>query len=182
VARRQYRCTHGYLLFCISLVLTAMGSAYYHLAPDDTRQVWDRLPIALACVALLLDAWEAGSGRQHMPSTLVSMGVAVASVAWWWYGNQSGNGDLRPYLLLQVLPLLLVPLLQWAFRRPVVERCAFAVAIACYVAAKMLELADHAVLQALAVVSGHTLKHVFASIGAAIIIVFRRPSEMKSPL
>ncbi|MDM5181921.1 hypothetical protein PO883_32625 [Massilia sp. DJPM01] len=38
----------GFLL----IGLTAFGSSWYHLAPDDTRLVWDRLPIALACVSL----------------------------------------------------------------------------------------------------------------------------------
>ena len=43
----------GYRLFLIGLLLTAFGSAYYHLAPDNIRLVWDRLPIALACGGLL---------------------------------------------------------------------------------------------------------------------------------
>ena len=43
----------GYALFVISLLLTAIGSAFYHLAPDDSRLVWDRIPIALACAGLL---------------------------------------------------------------------------------------------------------------------------------
>src|SRR4051812_18029238 len=36
----------GYCLFLVTLILTAAGSSYYHLAPDDARLVWDRLPIA----------------------------------------------------------------------------------------------------------------------------------------
>ena len=43
----------GYLLFLIALVLTAVGSSFYHLHPDNSRLVWDRLPIALACAGLL---------------------------------------------------------------------------------------------------------------------------------
>jgi hypothetical protein len=36
----------GYRLFLIGLLLTAFGSAFYHLAPDNVRLIWDRLPIA----------------------------------------------------------------------------------------------------------------------------------------
>ena len=43
----------GYRLFLIGLMLTALGSAFFHLAPDNQRLVWDRLPIALACAGLL---------------------------------------------------------------------------------------------------------------------------------
>src|SRR5689334_4133704 len=32
----------------IGLVLTSMGSAYYHLAPDNQRLVFDRLPMIIA--------------------------------------------------------------------------------------------------------------------------------------
>src|SRR5438045_5427692 len=43
----------GYCVFLAALVLTAFGSSYYHLAPDNDRLLWDRLPIALACAGLL---------------------------------------------------------------------------------------------------------------------------------
>lgn len=45
---------YGYWLFLIGLLLTVFGSSFYHLAPDDVRLIWDRLPIALACAGLLV--------------------------------------------------------------------------------------------------------------------------------
>src|SRR5688572_20457877 len=33
-------------------LLTAAGSSYYHLAPDDARLVWDRLPMTVAFMGL----------------------------------------------------------------------------------------------------------------------------------
>jgi hypothetical protein len=35
-------------LFAMGLVLTALGSAYYHWAPTDKTLLWDRLPMTLA--------------------------------------------------------------------------------------------------------------------------------------
>ena len=32
-----------YLMMFASLILTAFGSGYYHLAPDNARLVWDRI-------------------------------------------------------------------------------------------------------------------------------------------
>lgn len=158
----------GYTLFFAALLATAAGSALYHLAPDNARLVWDRLPIALACAGLLAAVWAQTRGASRLlPSALALL--AGLSVLWWRYTDLHGAGDLRPYLLIQLLPLLLIPLLQWQYRRPLRERRLFGLAILAYVAAKGFELADLAVFAALGVVSGHTLKHLFATLAAWLI-------------
>jgi len=171
----------GYALFLVALVLTGAGSAYYHWSPDDGRLVWDRLPIALACAGLL-----GGACGDNKPSfdavavTALLAAAAIASVAWWYLTASSGEGDLRPYLLLQALPLLLIPLWQASAGAPRADRVAFAMAILLYVAAKAAELSDHEVLAAVTWISGHTLKHVLATASAAVItsrLVQRAASE-----
>ena len=100
----------GYQLFLGALLLTACGSTFYHLAPDNWRLIWDRLPIALACAGLLVAARAeliAGVNLQREAAMLTLF--AVASVAWWYVTEQRGHGDLRLYLLLQGLPLILIP-------------------------------------------------------------------------
>lgn len=42
-----------YLIMFAALILTAFGSAYYHLAPGDARLVWDRIPIMIVFMAML---------------------------------------------------------------------------------------------------------------------------------
>src|SRR5580698_2330410 len=42
-----------YMLMFAGLLLTAFGSAYYHLAPGNARLVWDRLPIMIVFMALV---------------------------------------------------------------------------------------------------------------------------------
>jgi hypothetical protein len=158
----------GYRLFFGALVLTAFGSSWYHLAPDNARLVFDRLPIALACAGLLAAVWRETLGSPRW-ITLLLGAAAVASVAWWRYTDLHGTGDLRPYLLLQLLPLVLVPLLQHLAARPRQERLMFAAAIALYVLAKICELADRPLLDAFALVSGHTLKHLLACLAAFVL-------------
>lgn len=158
----------GWALFFGALVLTACGSAAYHLAPDNAHLVGDRLPIALACAGLLAAVWREtiGVGRWVTPALAAA---AVASVAWWRFTDLHGVGDLRPYLLLQGLPLVLVPLLQWQHEAPVRERLAVGGAMALYVLAKVFEWGDHGVFRALGVMSGHTIKHLLATLAAALI-------------
>jgi len=152
-----------------ALLLTALGSSYYHLAPDDARLVFDRLPIALACAALLVAVYARTDAPRHITLRLAALcAFAIASVEWW-----RETGDLRPYLLLQGAPLLLIPLWQWRAHVPPRERVLFGLAVAAYVIAKALEAGDHAVYATLGFASGHTLKHLFAAAGAWLIVVAR---------
>jgi hypothetical protein len=165
-ARRGDPARIAYGVFFAAVGATAAGSTWYHMAPDDARLVWDRLPIALACAALLAaalrDAYpKAACAVWALP---VLCGCAVLSVLWW-----SWTGDLRFYLLIQAAPLVLVPVLQWQSGTAMSQRTLFFVAIGLYVWAKLFEMADQAVLQALTVVSGHTIKHVLA-VAAAFVL------------
>lgn len=171
----------GYMLFFAALVLTAIGSSWYHLAPDNTRLIFDRLPIALASAGLLAAVQaETTRLRSSLFSTVMLSAAAIASVGWWAWTDHILVGDLRFYLLLQAGPVVLIPLWQWIYRAPKSDRIAFALAIGCYVLAKGAELADHQILATLGMVSGHTLKHLLAALGAAIVAsqVTRR---MKQP-
>ena len=97
--------------------------------------------------------------------------LGVASVAWWHVTNDGGDGDLRPYLMLQGLPLLLIPLWQRLYRAALADRLAFGAALFLYVAAKAAELLDHQLLAQLGgALSGHTLKHLLATLAAALIV------------
>jgi len=42
-----------YLAVFFGMLLTAVGSAYYHLTPDNDRLVWDRLPMTLVFMSLV---------------------------------------------------------------------------------------------------------------------------------
>ena len=42
-----------YLVFCIGVLLTAAGSCYYHLEPNNETLFWDRLPMTIAFMSLI---------------------------------------------------------------------------------------------------------------------------------
>jgi hypothetical protein len=161
----------GYSVFLLALVLTAAGSSVYHLSPNNARLVWDRVPLALACAGLLAAVRaESRAGVDGRLMTGVLAIAALMSVWWWRITDAAGEGDLRPYLLIQALPLVLIPLWQVAYRRPRNERIAFGAAILLYIAAKIAELNDHSLYSILAPISGHTIKHLLATVASVAIV------------
>ena len=62
----------------LSVALLGFGSAYYHLAPDTDRLMWDRLPMAVAITALLAatlaERVSVRSGLQLLP-LLITLGA-----------------------------------------------------------------------------------------------------------
>ena len=156
-------------LFAVAVTLTAIGSSVYHWQPDNAGLVIDRLPIAWACATLLCaflaervdTRW--ASARTLVPAVLVSS----LAVAWWAVGEARGQGDLRAYVLVQFLPMLLIPAALTLNMQPVsphaLPASAWWTALALYGLAKALEAADHNVLETLGFVSGHSLKHLLAA-------------------
>ena len=154
----------GFTLFVIAIFLTAIGSAYYHWMPNDARLVWDRMPIALACAGLLAGVWQDFSPQKNQWPLVIAVSIySIVGVVYWYY-----SGDLRLYLGLQILPLVLIPVWQWHAPKP--ARLAFASAIVLYVLAKIAELADEQIYALLGLISGHTLKHLLSTLAAGVII------------
>lgn len=157
----------AWAVFFAAIALTALGSSWFHLAPSDGRLVFDRLPIAIGCASVLAAVLieRTPSRRWVLPGLI---GFGVASVAWWYLMD-----DLRPYVLIQLAPLVVIPVLQWRWRAPLGQRQAFATAIAFYMLAKVFELGDSEGFELMAgLVSGHTIKHVLASLAAWVLIAY----------
>lgn len=166
----------AWLTLGLALIGTAAGSAYYHWAPDNTRLVFDRIPIAVACVAIVAALLaERGMPRCASPAALALGALAaVAAVLHWYWTETQGAGDLRLYLFLQGLPMLLVPaalLMRMRAAAPgATPDAAWWWVLGLYVAAKVVEGLDDEVLRTLGVASGHTLKHLLAASGAALLL------------
>jgi len=145
------------------LILTAAGSSYYHLAPDNARLVWDRIPIMIAMMALVdgvvCERVNLLAGLALLP---VMELTGIASVLSWQSSELQGRGDLRFYAAMQIYAILI--LLAMLLVRPRYTRSAdFAVVVGLYVLAKILEESDRQVFAMGHVVSGHTLKHLAAA-------------------
>jgi hypothetical protein len=159
-----------YLFVFAGLLLTAFGSSYYHLAPDDSRLVWDRLPMTITFMSLvaavIAERVNLRLGLWLLPILLV---VGLASVWQWYWSETRGAGDLRFYAAVQVYSALAI-LLVLFFPRPYTRTSDFGWVIGFYVLAKTLETFDKPVFATLHVVSGHTLKHLAAAAAGYCIL------------
>jgi hypothetical protein len=171
----------GYGLFFLGIALIGPGSAYYHAAPDNARLVWDRLPMTLAFMAFLaivIAEHISVPAARKLLWPLIAAGLA--SIIYWRLSEARGHGDLRPYALIQFLPILLIPLILLMFRSSFTGSAYLWALLGAYGAAKLLELFDEPVFRWLNPVSGHTLKHVLAALGAyCFLLGLRRRSAIE---
>lgn len=156
-----------YASFFAGIALTGLGSGWYHLAPDHERLVWDRLPMTLGFMALLAatvaERIDLAWGRRLLVPLLA---VGLASVLYWIRGERVGAGDLRPYILVQFLSLVVIAGLLSLYPRKYSHAHLLWAGLAAYALAKLCESLDHQIYElTLHLVSGHTFKHLVAAIG-----------------
>jgi hypothetical protein len=169
-----------YALFFLGVALTTFGSGYYHAAPDDARLVWDRLPMTLGFMSLLAATiGERISVRIGLRSLSPLLALGFSSVLYWNFTQDRGQGDLRPYALVQFGSLAILLLLVALFPPRYTRGGDLIVALGIYVASKLFEAADATIFDVGRIVSGHSIKHVAAAISAFWIY---RMLKLRSPV
>jgi len=183
LAQKSLRIESGiiaaYVIFFAALALTGVGSAVYHCRPDNASLVLDRLPMAIAFAAfsivLLGERVSLIVAHRALPPLLLA---AIASVIYWYYSELAGNGDLRAYLLIQLMPIILLLYVLPVFESRYDRNADLWWLLAWYLAARLCELFDRQIYEALSVVSGHSLKHIAAGIGS---LLFLRHLRFRAP-
>jgi hypothetical protein len=170
----------GYRVFFAGIALIAPGSAYYHLAPDNATLLWDRLPMTIAFMAffsVIVGEYISRPWGRKLLWPLVLAGAA--SVFYWQATERAGHGDLRPYALVQFLPMLLVPPILLMFRSSFNATGYLWAVLAAYLAAKAAEFLDEPIFRTLDPLSGHALKHLLAALGAyCFLLAIRQRREI----
>jgi hypothetical protein len=160
----------------VGIFLTGFGSSYYHWSPNDGTLFWDRLPMALAFMAIIAGAVEervSDKAGAVLLWPLLAIGV-FSLLLWRW------NDDLRLYGWVQFFPCLALPLMFLLLPPKYTNTSHWIVAAALYALAKVLEYFDGAIYTIGHVVSGHTLKHIAAAAACfAILRHFRTRKPIK---
>jgi len=170
-----------YLFIFIGLILTAIGSASYHLAPDNDRLVWDRIPMTVVFMplmaAMIAERVNLKLGLWLLP---VLTAVGVGSVLHWHWTVQQGVGDVRFYGAVQLFALLAIFVA--LLLPPRYTRGSDLLVVAgLYFLAKLFETADRQIFSFGHLVSGHTLKHLAAGLAGFWILRMLQKRQPVSP-
>ena len=152
--------------------LTCFGSAYYHAIPSNATLVWDRLAFSLILASFfsiaIAELVSPKTGRQMLLPMVVA---GLGSVVYWAWTESRGHGDLRPYALVQFVPVILIPILALMSRGRLVPSIYFLAAWVLYGLAKVCEIQDATIYDLTGFWSGHTLKHFLAAAASALPLV-----------
>ena len=159
-------------LFFVSIILTGLGSSYYHLSPNDFTLLFDRLALSLTFAVILAMLANIRISERSGFHTLAELIIlAPLSVLLWNY-----NGNLTPYAVVQFGGIIIIILTLLLTKAQKQSPC-FTSLIILYGFAKVAEFYDVEIFNlSQNLISGHTLKHLIASIA---VLVFISPLKVK---
>ena len=170
-----------YAILFGAVALAGFGSAYYHLAPDNGRLAWDRLPIAVGFASLfaatIAERVSMRAGLQLLPALLALGG---GSVLYWRWTELFATENLWPYVAVQFYSAAAIVLIVVLFPSRYTRETDVLGAVGIYALAKIAEALDQEIYALGNIVSGHTLKHVIAA--TAIYWILRMLQERRAGL
>ncbi len=92
---------HADLVFFLGASLVAPASGYFHLNPNHSTLVWDRLAMTvsfMSFVSIIVGEYINKNIAQKLLGPLLFIGLF--SVAWWRFTDINDGGDLRLYILV----------------------------------------------------------------------------------
>ena len=151
--------------------MASLASTYYHLAPDNARLVWDRVPISIGIVTLLsivlIERVNTNIGFLSLPFLIL---FGVGSVIYWDWSERSGLGNLNYYIVVQLYSILAIILLSKYFFSRYTGGESIYVVIIIYAFAKFAEILDHEIYSLGKVISGHSVKHLLVGLAVFQIV------------
>ena len=167
-------------LFFIGIFFIGPGSMYFHLNPNETTVIFDRLPMGVAFVslffAILIDTFNFSKGLKSLFifSVLLGLGSTIHWVV---------TRDLRFYIWVQLTPILTAILVPILFRVISLKLRYLIYAAALYIIAKITEVYDQQIYSVTGeLLSGHTLKHLLAALAIyQLVLAYKGRTENGSP-
>ena len=166
----------AWLVLFGGVALVSAGSVVYHLDPGNGTLVLDRLPMTVGFMGLFVALLGEHLGAKLVPVLLApAVALGLGTVLYWHWTD-----DLRPYLWVQLVPLLTIPAVMVLFAGRYTHRWLLLVALACYVLAKLTEAFDAAIFaRTTGLVSGHTLKHLLAAAACYTLVEMLRRRRLR---
>lgn len=155
------------ILFNLALIGTAFGSAYFHWETTPHRLFWDQLPMSLGFGSFV--------GMVVADRVDLVWGKGLAVLLWllgpWSVWNiYYGDGTTQYYLSIQFGSLIISAILLLLMPRGSLRTAPIFFGIGVYILAKVFESFDAEIFAKLGFISGHSLKHLAASIALYAIL------------
>lgn len=164
--KKMDRVNFQFLTFFIGVSLVAIGSGYYHFNPNSSTLVWDRLPMTIAFTALMSivisEFIDCKKGKLLLLPLLL---LGIISIVYW-----VKLDDLLLYALVQLYPILAIPVILVLFKSEKNSTNGFWLLLITYIIVKLFESYDIEIHKILKLLSGHSLKHISASVGIYLLI------------
>lgn len=150
---------HAWLGFHACALAAGLFAALYHWHPAAGAYLWAN-GFASGAFAMLTAGMlaERADPRFGRPAALATVAAAVivasAWVAW------TGIDDLRPFLFIDLLPVLLIPAGALSLPGVYTRSTDWTAMLALYAGAKLADIADAEMLRATGWLSGHALMHL----------------------
>ena len=158
-------------VFLVGLLVTAVASSGYHLQPDDTGLLWDRVAMAVAFAGVMALAVAGRLGDRAGLCVGLGLLVLAPAAALYW----AATANILPWAIAQFGGMALILWMSFLAPLPGALRVRWGAVIACYAVAKVFEVADHPIYELTGqMLSGHTLKHVAASFAAWPVVAALR--------
>ncbi|KAL3744483.1 hypothetical protein ACJRO7_013706 [Eucalyptus globulus] len=147
----------GWTLFYAGIAGVAFGSAYYHLKPDDSRLVWDTLPMMIAYSSLFSSFLVERVGKRTGLSFLsLLLFFSFLSAAY-----ERTFNDLRLRMMFQLIPCVVIPFMTLLFPPKYTHSRYWLWAAGIYLLSKFEAFADRRIYHANSyIISGHSLEHL----------------------
>ena len=168
----------SWLVLFLSILLVSFGSSYYHLNPENKTLTWDRLPMAIGFMALFVIVLSDFINDRLEKWLLLPMCLlGVFSVFYWHYMD-----DLRIYAWVQFASIALILIVIFVYKPTYLHKRYLLFAFVFYVLSKLTEYLDIFIFQFTDQhISGHTIKHLLASV-ATLYFYFILKNRVKHKL
>lgn len=144
---------------------------YFHWNPNPNTLPWDRLPMTVAfstiTAMVVADRVDEKIGKWAL-FLLIPLGLIAV------IGFKQGWLTLKPYIVIQFGSIVFIALLTLMFEGKVLPNSLLWPGIGLYAFAKLFESSDGEIFSATGVVSGHTLKHLFAAFAVYRLLSFHK--------
>lgn len=166
---------NAWIVMFTGITLISAGSAYYHLSPDNHALVWDRLPMTIGFIGLLIAVLGENVHENFGWFILPALLIGFFSVIYWhWFD------DLRFYIWVQLISLSIIPVVMILFRSTYSYQGYLLIALGIYGLAKIAEINDQQIfVLSQELISGHTVKHLLSAIGCLFIVLMLRKRVLR---